>query len=205
MDLQKENWNDYYSNYLSQNSDQWLSQYSEFFEVGGKVLDLGCGNGSNIPFLLKMNAEIYAVDYSEIAIKHIKNKWDITALLHDIRYPLPFGADSFDLILADLSLHYFSFLETSRIISDLYRVTKAKGLLIARVNSINDINHGSGIGTEIERNYYDLNGRRKRFFDREMVYDLFDNGFSISKAIENKTNKYNDEKILWEIVTRKIA
>jgi SAM-dependent methyltransferase len=205
MDLQKENWNDYYANSMGQNSDQWLSQYSEFFEAGGKVLDLGCGNGSNIPFLLNRNAEIYAVDYSEIAIKHIKKKWDITALLHDIRNPLPFGADRFDLILADLSLHYFPFLETSRIISDLYRVTKARGILIARVNSINDTNHGSGIGTEVERNYYDLNGRRKRFFDREMVYDLFDNGFSISKAIENRTNKYNDEKILWEIVAGKIA
>jgi|WetSurMetagenome_2_1015567.scaffolds.fasta_scaffold728209_1 SAM-dependent methyltransferase len=205
MDLQKENWNDYYANSLGQNSDQWLSQYSEFFEAGGKVLDLGCGNGSNIPFLLNRNAEIYAVDYSEIAIKHIKNQWDITVLLHDIRNPLPFDADSFDLILADLSLHYFPFLETTRIISDLYRVTKARGILIARVNSINDTNHGSGIGTEVERNYYDLNGRRKRFFDREMVYDLFDNGFSISKAIENRTNKYNDEKILWEIVAGKIA
>jgi SAM-dependent methyltransferase len=205
MDLQKEKWNDFYANDMSQNSDQWLSQYSEFFEAGGKVLDLGCGNGSNIPFLLNRNVEIYAVDYSEIAIKHIKNKWDIPALLHDIRNPLPFGADSFDLILADLSLHYFSFLETSRMITDLYRVTKAKGILIARVNSVKDINHGSGIGTEIERNYYDLNGRRKRFFDKEMVYDLFDNRFSISKAIENKTNKYKDEKILWEIVTRKIA
>jgi hypothetical protein len=57
MDLQKENWNDYYSNSMSQNSDQWLSQYSEFFVAGGKVLDLGCGNGSNIPFLINMNAE----------------------------------------------------------------------------------------------------------------------------------------------------
>jgi len=38
-----------------------------------------------------------------------------------------------------------------------------------------------------------------------MVYDLFNNNFVISKAIENKTNKYRDEKILWEIVAIKTA
>ena len=205
MDSQRENWNEYYSENIRQTADQWLSQYSGFFESGGKILDLGCGNGSNMPFLLNLNAEICAVDYSDVAIEHVKNRWGINAFVHDIRKQLPFDANSFNLILADLSLHYFSFLETIRIIDDLYRVTKDKGILIARVNSANDINHGSGTGTEVERNFFDLNGRLKRFFDKEMVYDLFNNNFVISKAIENKTNKYRDEKILWEIVAIKTA
>jgi SAM-dependent methyltransferase len=205
MSLPKSKWDHYYSHDESTTQDNWLNKYLEFFEGGGRVLDLGCGNGSNLPFLIKQGLDIVAVDYSENAIKTINANWKVNAFVYDIRKKLPFGNDFFDIILADLSLHYFSFRETKLIVSDLYRITKMKGVMLARVNSINDKNHGSGKGKEIENNYFDNHGDRKRFFDKEMVYDIFDDDFVVTNAEEKKTSKYRAEKALWEIVTIKIA
>jgi len=204
MNNQLEGWNQYHSRQEEATPDPWLNSYKEYFEGASKILDLGCGNGGNIPFLLSTGAEISAVDFSENAIMHIQNKWKINALIHDIRMPLPFPNDTFDMILADLSIHYFSLAETKKIVDEMYRVMMNKGILIGRVNSINDVHHGAGKGIRIEPNFYENAGVRKRFFDREMIDRFFDDRFVLSEAVENESHKYLLPKKLWEFLAIKL-
>ncbi len=203
MDQQREGWNQYYSKREHTTSDTWLQSYKDYFDGAGSILDLGCGNGSNIPFLLSTGAEISAVDFSENAIMHIQNKWKLKAFVHDMRMPLPFPNDRFDMVLADLSIHYFSMAETTRIVDELYRVMMHKGILIGRVNSITDLHHGAGRGTMIEPNFFESDGVRKRFFDRKMIDYFFDDRFILSKAVERESYKYTRPKKLWEFVSTK--
>jgi hypothetical protein len=49
-------------------------------------------------------------------------------------------------MIADLSLHYFSWDETKKIVNEIKRVLKEDGFLLVRVNSVNDTNYGAGKG-----------------------------------------------------------
>ncbi len=205
MNQQMEDWNTFYESIEDTFSDPWLQNYQEYFKDTCKILDLGCGNGSNIPFLLTTGAEVTAIDSSQNAVSFVKKNWDIKTFVHDIRNQLPFPNDYFDIILTDLSLHYFSEKETRSIVSDLYRVVIKNGILIGRVNSIHDHNHGAGIGKIIEPAFFEYNGRRKRFFDREMIRSFFNDKLTLLQAKENSTNKYGKTKMLWEFISQKLT
>lgn len=56
---------------------------------------------------------------------------------------------------------------------EVKRVLTAHGILLARVNSINDINYGAGLGEKIEDNYYYVDGYNKRFFTLEDAQRFF--------------------------------
>lgn len=77
---------------------------------------------------------------------------------------MPFSDDSFELIIADLSLYYFKELDTIKILKEIRRILASGGHLIFRVNSVNDVNYGAGKGKIIEHHLYETSdGRLKRF------------------------------------------
>lgn len=199
MDIQKQQWDEYYRGLNGISIDKWLEDYSSLFKEGICVLDLGSGNGANIPFLVSSTANVFALDYAESAINVISNKYHVEAVAADMRMPLPYDGDMFDLIISDLSLHYFSEAETYSILKEVNRIMKNDGILLARLNSINDMKHGAQKGTELEKGYFDHEGRRKRFFDREMITRLFGDLFRIDYLEEKRTGKYLEEKVVWEM------
>lgn len=91
----------------------------------------------------------------------------------DISQTLPFEDKTFDLIIADLSLHYFDEQTTKNIMQEIKRILRPNGNLIARVNSIADINHSAGQGEKLEENFYFVEGYNKRFFSIEDAQKFF--------------------------------
>lgn len=86
----------------------------------------------------------------------------------------PFGKGTFEVIIDDISLHYFSETNTGRILSEIGRILVPGGHLIIRVNSVNDVNHGAGQGRLIERNLYETeSGTLKQFFDEADINRFF--------------------------------
>lgn len=57
---------------------------------------------------------------------------------------LPFENNFTDLIICDLSLHYFREKTTFEILEEIKRVLKPDGILLFKVNSVKDVNHGAG-------------------------------------------------------------
>ncbi len=147
--------------------DNWLDSYKGVLdECKTTVLDLGCGTGNDTLYLTEKGFKVIACDYSEVALAKIKNVFtDVETKLVDISERLPFGDNSFDLIIADLSLHYFDEQTTNSIMKEIKRILSPNGHLIARVNSTADINHGAGQGKKLEENFYFVEGYNKRFFD----------------------------------------
>jgi hypothetical protein len=120
----------------------------------------------------------------------------------DMLNGLPFGKGTAKLIIADLSLHYFSWEDTKRVLNDIRTVLVNGGRLLCRVNSVRDTNHGAGQRRRIEKNYYEVQGRQKRFFDRECLEELFKD-WSIEFMREAPLYRYGKEKVLWELSVKK--
>ena len=116
---------------------------------------------------------------------------------------MPFDSDSFELIIADLCLHYFKKEDTVKLLNEIKRILVSGGHLIFRVNSINDVNHGAGQGNEIEHHLYETSDKRyKRFFDEDDIRFFFKD-FDIEYLNEEIMTRYKLEKRLFRVCVKK--
>lgn len=183
---------------------EWLDDYIDVIKnCKTKVLDLGCGAGSDSYYLTEKGLEVIACDYSPVALETAKKEAPkAETRLVDISKPLPFEDNSFDLVVADLCLHYFDTKKTQEIMQEIKRILTKNGHLLARVNSTADINHGAGQGEKIEENYYFVNEYNKRFFDKKEVSKFFSIIGKV-KCREVQMLRYDKPKIIIEVDAQK--
>ena len=186
--------------------DDWLDKFSNIIDnCSTPVLDLGCGSGNDTLYLIKKGKEVISCDQSNNAIENIKKNFPE---VHDTKSfdmldGMPFNDNSFNVIIADLCLHYFREEDTFRILNEIKRVLTEDGYLIFRVNSINDVNHGAGEGNKVEHHLYETRDRRlKRFFDESDIKHFFKE-FDIEYLNEEIMTRYKLEKRLYRCLVRK--
>ncbi|MDO8561294.1 MAG: class I SAM-dependent methyltransferase [bacterium] len=108
------------------------------------LLDLGCGDGRDSRYFAGKGLRVSALDFSRSGIENLKSLHPaIKTYLADIRR-LKFKRDSFDIIYAHLSLHYFNDKETTEIFKNLYRLLKKGGLIFVKCKSTDDALSGKG-------------------------------------------------------------
>jgi SAM-dependent methyltransferase len=167
-----------------------------------RALDLGCGSGADTAWLLGKGWKVLASDFSAEALELVRASCPgAETMAFDMSRGLPLAAASFGLVVADLSLHYFPWATSLTVMADIARVLAPGGLLLARLNSIRDLNYGAGEGEEIERHLYRRDGRMKRFFDADEVAALLE-GWEAIEKVEASTRKYGEEKFLWEVAAK---
>jgi len=163
------------------------------------ILDLGCGYGENVKYLLKKEKDASACDYSDSAIKIINiNFPSVKTKVFDMSDGLEYDDNTFDLIIAELSMHYFSEAVTLNIISELKRILNKNGNLILKVNSVQEFENGESQGKQIEKNFFELNNRKKRFFDEDEIKRFFKD-WNIISILENEMVKYYKPKVSYLI------
>lgn len=212
MKLEKDNsllyWDNFYKNYNPDNikTDNWLDDFSNVINnCSTPILDLGCGSGNDTLYLIDKGKKVISCDYSINAINNIKKNFPevYDTKCFNMLDGLPFDDNSFDIVIADLSLHYFREEDTFKIINEIKRVLTDKGSLIFRVNSINDVNHGAGEGIEIEHHLYETSDKRlKRFFDEKDIKYFFKD-FDIEFLNEEIMTRYELEKRLYRCLAKK--
>ena len=192
---QREYWDSLYNNpdLRFPENDGFLSEWIDELKQKKKIVELGCGNGVNTLYLRNHGIESIACDFSEPALKLLlDNIPDANILLFDMTDGLPFMSNNIDVIIADLSLHYFSLKDTKAILSEIRRSLVPNGLFLCRVNA-----HVPKMSFEgykkIERDYYEIDGCKKRFFTVESLTEVM-NGFLIQKIVEQETSKYRFKK-----------
>ena len=154
--------------------DLWLDEYIDLFDKDKEILDLGCGIGADTLYLLEKGYKVLSTDFSNEALQSIKNNIPNSKTMYlDMRDNFPFEDNSYSIIVADLSLHYFDNETTIHIMNEIKRILSNNGILLARVASVNDFNFGAGEGEELEKNYYFEGAYTKRFFDVEDVNKYF--------------------------------
>ncbi len=181
-------------------TDDWLDRFDNIIMNTTKpILDLGCGGGNDTKYLISKGKQVISCDQSEIAVSNIKDNFPE---IYDIKCfnmldGLPFDDGAFDVVIADLSLHYFDSPNTVYIISEIRRILSCEGYLMFRVNSVNDVNHGAGQGKEIEHHVYETEtGTIKRFFDEQDIHFYF-NEFDFEYLKEEKMHRYKMVKRLF--------
>ncbi len=182
-------------------NDPWLEKWIELIQeksTGGYVLELGCGSGWDTVDLLSAGCKVVATDISrENLTECAKSIFCEGFIQMDNGKLLPFANHSVSVIIASLSLHYFTWTVTMQIASELKRCLKPKGILLARFNSTHDVNYGATSTDEVESNLYQIGTRTKRFFDEDSV-SLFLQGWDIQFLEEKMIYRYEKPKSVWE-------
>jgi SAM-dependent methyltransferase len=190
-------------------SDPWLEPLLPEIRArsGGKpLLEVGCGEGLDTAVFVGGGCRVIAIDRSEAALVEARARAP-GAELHcqDIRAPFPLAAGGASVVVASLSLHYFAWDETVQLVTRVRDVLEPGGLLICRVNSTNDRNHGSVGHPELAKNYYSVAGSPKRFFDRADLELLFGKGWQVRTLVEETIHRYALPKVVWRLVADAVA
>lgn len=200
-------WNNKHVNYDRKKIkvDDWLDRFDPIIaECKSPVLDLGCGSGNDTLYFIEKGKRVIACDQSMNAISNIQKNFPevLEARCFNMLDGFEFEDDSFEIVCADLCLHYFTEKDTRMILNEIRRILVPGGHLFVRVNSVKDVNHGAGQGTEIENHLYRTEeGMFKRFFDEEDVRKIF-SGFDILFCEEQKMLRYRSEKIVFCVCLR---
>lgn len=113
-----------------------LKRISEAWKKAGvkRVLDLGCGAGRNLIYLLKQNFQVYGIDISEEACtilkRYLKNETGkIDIRIGNMFERLPYEDDFFDAVISIQVLHHGTYDEIKKVISEIRRILRKDGFL----------------------------------------------------------------------------
>jgi len=190
-------WSDLHKNYKDRS---WIDipsifaeQAVEYFPGRGKLLELGAGQAQDSRFFATKGYDVTATDIEDSALEIARTKASDSSLQLelkkvDLRDALPFKDESFSVVYAHLSLHYFDRKTTLALMQEIQRVLKPGGILAFLVNSVNDPEYKSG--EQLEPDYFQIGKASKRFFSTETTGE-FTEGFEI-KLLDELGETYKD-------------
>jgi SAM-dependent methyltransferase len=137
-------WSQIPEEHWNQPSDEFLPVALRWKELGKKtVLDLGCGRGRHSLFLAGMGLNVTAVDISPEGIEQLQQEakqrklsGKIKTLVRDM-LELPFPVNSFDAVLAFLSITHTDYAGLKKVIAKITHILKDSGRFYVTFNSKN--------------------------------------------------------------------
>lgn len=191
------------------NDDPWLDRWLPLVKeraINGLVLELGCGHGRDTATLVAAGLSVVGIDLSASEIELARRAVPEAMLFaQDLRDPFPRAAKHVDVIVASLSLHYFSWAETLRLVERIHTQLGPTGVLLCRLNSTLDREYGAVGYPALEENYYLVEGHPKRFFDLLSINRLFANHWRMIAIEEMEIGRYSLPKVVWEVILEKAA
>lgn len=186
--------------HLYQNED-WINKPSIFahwavsyFPNHGSVIDLGGGQGQDSRYFSDLGFKVTLVDYSDVALYYFERKSDtetrnkIINIKHDLREPLPFEDESYDVVYSHLALHYFDNKTTYKLFDEIYRILKPNGVLVALLNSTSDPEYyESKINSD---GLIKVDDVYKRYFNLENIKPFIENFYT--EVLDDKGETYKD-------------
>lgn len=164
-----------------------------------KVLDLGCGAGRDSYYLFNQGYKVTALDISKEALKFLQQKThDIEFICMDIK-DFAFPKNKYDMVFANLSLHYFDRETTQRIIEDIKNSIKDNGYFFIRCKSTKDPQFGDG--EKIAHNTFKKDHIR-HFFDEEYLRELLKD-FNIIYLEESEDFYYSPSAFIEALAIKK--
>ena len=171
--------------------DLWIENYKDYLN-NGTCLDLGCGIGQYSKWFMNHGYSVVSSDISKIALEKVK-EFNDNVVYADMREKLPFEDNKFDLVFANLSIHYFSDIETKDLMNEIKRILKKDGLFIGSVNGIQGLEIIKNTANELDYHYYFNKGKYIRLFDIEDERNYL-NIFDIIRIDERETVRFEHKK-----------
>jgi SAM-dependent methyltransferase len=194
-------WKDLHEHYTKTAVD-WIDKPSlfaqdaiKYFPKSGKVLELGAGQGQDTRFFAEHGYDVVSTDLEDSALERSKSKLPeklqskVTIQKLDLREDFPFGSDSFDVVYAHLSLHYFDIETTYKILNQITRVLKPGGVIAFFTNSTTDPEYGTG--EQIEPDFFQIDNVTKRYFSVESTRKFISDFYQIN-LLDDLGETYKD-------------
>jgi SAM-dependent methyltransferase len=135
-----------------------------------RVIDIGCGVGSNLRLLQSMRSKLVGMDSEMYSLLHTRKSLSAVPLVNGDVMRLPIKADSIDLILASDILEHLD--EDTVGIREIYRTLKREGKVLFTVPAFRSL-----WGVQ------DIVGmHRRRYSKKELVRKIEGEGFKILRS-----------------------
>lgn len=192
-DYNAEFWHKQIQKYQQQ---QWAVKPSPFVQLvegflkpGARILELGTGAGQDGLWLMKKGYTVTLSDGDDVAFAAIQKESGTLPVLFDITRKFPFQDGVFDVVYAQLVLHYFDDATMQHIVKEIQRVLAPDGIFAAMVNSIHDSEYDSA---KVDNSgLIDIDGLTKRYFSKT-TFSVFTDGFSTLLSDENGRTPKDD-------------
>lgn len=151
------------------------------FPEGGRVLEVGCGNGKTAAALLSKGFDVHAVDFSEEAVRQCQaHCGGRAAAVCAPASDLPYGDGTFDGAVAFHVLEHLDAAERAAALSEVRRVLRPGAHLLVRAFSVRDMRARGGAagGFEVRGN-----GIRYHYFTPGEVAGLL-SGWRVASCSE---------------------
>ena len=182
---QREAWDSFYSG----NRRPWrgVSDIGELpFPPGGRVLEVGCGNGKTAVALAKRGYRVTGMDFSQKAIDICRELILDADFVCASVLNIPFENGSFDGISAFHVLEHLTDEELDKASEELYRVMKNGGYLLVKSFAEGDMRAGKGTasGDSVIRG----NGILYHYFTEDEITSKLSQFECVSiRTVEDKT------------------
>jgi len=158
---------------------------------------LGAGQGQDSRFFAQKGYKVVSTDYAQEGLKLSRQQINEILKDHialeelDLAHPFPYPDNSFNIVYAHLSIHYFDIKTTQQIFAEIKRVLKPGGIVAIMTNSTNDPEYNTG--NKLEENYFEVHpGMKKRFFSVETM-GTFAKKFQ-TLVLDNNGEGYKDRR-----------
>lgn len=172
---------------------------------GTRILELGCGKGSDALFFSSSGLNVTAVDFSKTALNTLRNSLDgehggRIALLEQPMKSLDLETEYFDCVYSHNSLHHQSRPDLELVVKKVHKSLKTGGIIALRVKSSEDPlkDHAKRLD-----GVHEFEGMHWNFLSKEALEDLLYD-FTIL-SMEKKVDLRHGTKaeVAWEVLAQK--
>ena len=170
------------------------------------VLELAAGHGRDALYFAEQGFRVVATDFSAVAVDQIRRAAQahgvaaqVSAIVHDLREPLPLECGAVDAVFAHMALCMaLSTKEIHAIVNEVRRVLRPGGTFIYTVRHTGDTHYGAGNphGDDI----FEHGGFAVHFFSRQLVDALAD-GWKLNDVYAFEEGDL--PRRLWQVTTTK--
>ncbi len=182
-----------------------------------RVLEVGCGPGPNLWYLLREGYRVAGIDCSSTALRLARTRIEAESLPTDFDHldlrvgnfvVLPWSDESFDAVIEVAALYANTIDQIRRTIGEIHRCLKTGGLFFGKL--FGDQTTGSDSGTEIEPGTRQNPDRGPcsgnnvaHFFSRAELNELFGEFTQLSVDYVLRTDSSGEVRIFHWLVTAK--
>ena len=169
------------------------------------ILELGCGVGRDAEYFAKLGNHVLATDGSTVVVEQDKERiqnpnieFEVLKIHGGLELPL----NTFDMVYANLSLHYFSKDDTESIFESITKSLKPNGLLAFACKSSDSLHES---GQELESGVFvSPTGATFHFFTKEYCRVLTENRFSVMHLEEVEEEFNGRHSTIIQCIARKL-
>ena len=180
------NRNEYYKKTDISEPSLFAQEIGDMLIPAKNILELGCGNGRDSLYFLRLGLNVTAIDSSDGVIAQLKEKYEennIYFICDDFVSSSAIFSGEYDYVYSRFTLHAINEIQETEVLHNVYKVLKTNGLFFIEVRSVNDELYGKG--EKVGENSYIFNGHFRRFIKMEdLVNKMKAIGFEIVNAVE---------------------